>query len=102
MQHGSNPLLSNETRSAVATQLLEGPTLALSLALLAASSAPASAALPLVASVLATPRVASPGDGDDPSVWLHPTDATKSLVITRVKAAACGSTTSPDTSSGAI
>jgi len=32
-----------------------------------------------------TPNIASPGDADDPAIWLHPTDASRSLVIAAVK-----------------
>lgn len=34
---------------------------------------------------LETPNIASPGDADDPAIWLHPTDPSKTLVITAVK-----------------
>lgn len=32
-----------------------------------------------------TPTIPSSGDADDPAVWLNPTDASKSLIITSVK-----------------
>lgn len=32
-----------------------------------------------------TPVIAAPGDGDDPAIWLHPTDSSKSLVIATAK-----------------
>ncbi|MGQ9686046.1 MAG: phytase [Thiobacillaceae bacterium] len=45
-------------------------------------------ALPAQAIVLAdreTPNIGGTGDADDPAVWLHPTDLSKSLIITAVK-----------------
>lgn len=32
-----------------------------------------------------TPNLAAPADADDPAIWLHPTDAGRSLIITAVK-----------------
>lgn len=60
----------------------------LAIALVAALAQPALAApapLYTVLPTLETPNIASPGDADDPAIWLHPTDPGKSLVITAVK-----------------
>jgi 3-phytase len=35
--------------------------------------------------VIETPTIPSTGDADDPAIWLNPTDASKSLVITSAK-----------------
>ncbi|WP_204319900.1 phytase, partial [Klebsiella pneumoniae] len=43
------------------------------------------AQLPTVPWTVQTPTLSAPVDADDPAVWLHPTDAGKSLVITSVK-----------------
>jgi 3-phytase len=45
----------------------------------------AQAALPQVDWTVQTPVLPAPADGDDPAIWLHPTDASRSLVITSVK-----------------
>ena len=48
-------------------------------ALLAAGSATAATA------TVETPTIPATGDADDPAIWLNPTDASKSLVITSAK-----------------
>lgn len=48
-------------------------------------SVPAAAALPSVFADRETPNLPAPADADDPAIWLHPTDLSKSLVITAVK-----------------
>lgn len=52
---------------------------------LAAGPGARAAPLPQVDWTLQTPVIAAPGDGDDPAIWLHPTDPTKSLVIATAK-----------------
>ncbi len=52
---------------------------------LALASSAAVAQLPTVPWTVQTPTLSAPVDADDPAVWLHPTDAGKSLVITSVK-----------------
>ena len=54
---------------------------ALAVALAGLFSLPALA----VTANLETPTIGSSGDADDPAVWLHPTDLSKSLVIGAVK-----------------
>ncbi len=49
---------------------------------LALASSAAVAQLPTVPWTVQTPTLSAPVDADDPAVWLHPTDAGKSLVIT--------------------
>jgi len=41
--------------------------------------------LPQVDWTRQTPVIEAPGDGDDPAIWLHPTNASKSLVIATAK-----------------
>lgn len=63
---------------------LTSPLRAVCLALLCAAGA-ARADLPTVPWAVQTPVLSTPVDADDPAVWLHPTDAGKSLVVTAVK-----------------
>ena len=44
--------------------------------------------LPTVAAVLETRPSLDDADADDPAIWVHPKDATKSLVVSTLKEAA--------------
>lgn len=41
--------------------------------------------LPTVAAVLETKPSLDDDDADDPAIWVHPTDATRSLVVSTLK-----------------
>jgi 3-phytase len=59
--------------------------LALAMAVAAVSIEGHAQGLPQVDWTKQTPVIGAPGDGDDPAIWLHPTDASKSLVIATAK-----------------
>jgi 3-phytase len=61
------------------------PKLNLLAAALAFASALPAHALVTVQPDRETANIASPGDADDPAIWLHPTDPSRSLVVTAIK-----------------